>query len=171
MCEPMISGFKLAPLPARRPMTLPAASTLTSSFASRISFIAYSRPFRSASLYATRLTPPCGFLPNSESSRRWPLTRSPLTRGCDVDCGKEDAKAPAAHNSCRLNSRRFIFICGGYRSSFQRVTQGQGESGALAQAERRVTQRGRGHVSEQAGNNDGIIFRVKVRRDHLAGVF
>src|SRR6266511_4870760 len=92
MCEPKRIGLRLLSLRARRPIRLPAASTLTSSLAARISPITYSRPRASASLYATRLTPPCGFLPTSASAlmrsiRRRPFTRSSVTEPRAVATG------------------------------------------------------------------------------------
>ena len=65
MCDPKSSGWSDASLPARRPMMFPAKSMLGSSFAARIHSITFARAALSASLYATRDTPPSGFLPNS----------------------------------------------------------------------------------------------------------
>src|SRR5688500_5032169 len=87
MCDPKRMGLSDALDPARRPMMLPATSTEVSRPASRINPITYARPCLSNSLYATRLTPPYGFFPNSDNATRCWLIRSPLTRSAAVFWG------------------------------------------------------------------------------------
>src|SRR6266513_2127097 len=65
---------------ARTPKILPTGSMLTVSPASFMRSIMKRRPATSASLKATRLTPPCGLVPNLERSVRCWLTREPFTR-------------------------------------------------------------------------------------------
>src|SRR5919106_4293753 len=120
MCDPKRIGASAASRPARRPMMFPAASILTSSFAARMSPIAYSRAARSASLYARRVTPPCAVFPNSARAFSHSLSRTPFTRsrGCadSWSCSRRAGEmtgtarrpnAPSTPVNSVVNSRRF----------------------------------------------------------------
>src|SRR2546425_514242 len=80
MCEPKRMGSAPDREPGRTPKMLPTGSTLTVRPASLIRSIMKRRPATSASLNATRLTPPCGLAPYCERSARCLFTRAPLTR-------------------------------------------------------------------------------------------
>src|SRR5580698_939560 len=93
MWDPNTMGLSAASVPARVPTRLPATSMLTSSPASRINLKTYSRPALSAAVYATRLTPPWGFLPNSDRALRCSIILGPLTlRGAAAEVAAEQVK-------------------------------------------------------------------------------
>src|SRR5438552_10009043 len=80
MWEPKRMGSVPDRAAGRTPKMLPTGSTLTARPAALIRSIMKRRPATSASLKATRLTPPCGFAPYCERSARCLFTRAPLTR-------------------------------------------------------------------------------------------
>src|SRR6266852_7342527 len=80
MWEPKRRGSVPDRAAGRTPTMLPTGSILTVRPAVLIRSIMKRRPATSASLNATRLTPPCGFAPYCERSARCLFTRAPLTR-------------------------------------------------------------------------------------------
>src|SRR6266540_3398870 len=108
MCEPNRIGSAPRRVPARSPMRLPTGSMRTASPACCIRSIAKPRPAMSASLNATRVTPPCGFAPKRPSSSRWRYTRSLLTRQLfQSPCGNPGPTLLSAAAVVRTKARRF----------------------------------------------------------------
>src|SRR6266704_1885213 len=108
MCEPKTMGSAPDREPGRTPRMLPTGSTVTVRPGSLIRSIMKRRPVTSASLNATRLTPPCGFAPNWARSVRCWFTRAPFTRQlCQFPCSGSALRAMTVWtNSRRFTSRR-----------------------------------------------------------------
>src|SRR5919197_1004758 len=88
-------------------MMLPAGSMPAGGPAAPHPTLLKFRPAMSASLNATRLTPPCGFAPNCDRSVRCLLTRAPFTRQLfTLPCRGSALRASSAWTK----SRRFTSL-------------------------------------------------------------
>src|SRR6516165_8482528 len=85
-------------------MRLPAASVRTSSPAASIRRLTYARPATSASLNATRLTPPSGFAPKCASSSKCCCSRAESARG---SCGSAAGKVSSGASSRLIHPIHF----------------------------------------------------------------
>jgi len=83
-------------VPSRPSDKLPAVSIRTSSPAASIRRSTYARPATSASLNATRLTPPSGFAPKCASSARCSCSRPESATGGPAALRATRAQAPSA---------------------------------------------------------------------------